>query len=163
MRPIAAAAFRHALSTYPTGVTIVTGLNDEGWPIGMTIGTFTAASLDPPLVGFLPAKTSGTWKQIARTGSFCVNVLRHDQASLCERFSRLPEHRFDGLEWHGSPGGSPIIDRCLAWVDCTVESVADAGDHWWVMGRVRALDAKDGIPLVFFGGTLDTVRQAADR
>jgi flavin reductase (DIM6/NTAB) family NADH-FMN oxidoreductase RutF len=161
MRPIEPTGFRRALASYPTGVTVVTGLDDEGWPIGMTVGTFTSVSLDPPLVGFLPAKASGTWAQIARTGSFCVNVLGHEQDHLCARFSCRPEERFDGLPWRGSPGGSPIIDGVLAWIDCTVESVADAGDHWFVMGRVQGLDVKGGLPLVFFGGALDTVRHAA--
>lgn len=159
MKRIDPAAFRRALSHYPTGVTIITGLDDHGWPIGLTIGTFTSVSLDPPLVGFLPAKTSGGWAQIAATGSFCVNVLCHGQEELCQQFALSPSERFSGLRWRASPGGSPILDGVLTWLDCTVERVVEAGDHWFVMGRVQHLQVRGGLPLVFFGGALDTVRR----
>lgn len=154
-------SFRRALARYPTGVTIVTGTSDEGMPLGMTIGTFTSVSLDPPLVGFLPTRHSLTWQQIARTGSFCVNILRGDQQDLCRRFGSPSGERFEGLAWRGSPGGSPIIAGVLGWIDCTVESVSDAGDHSFVLGRVRGHHVTPGLPLVFFGGELDTVRHAA--
>jgi flavin reductase (DIM6/NTAB) family NADH-FMN oxidoreductase RutF len=160
VRPIDPATYRHALSHYPTGVTVVTGMDDEGWPLGLTIGTFTSVSLDPPLVGFLPAKASRGWRQIAATGSFCVNVLRHEQEDLCRQFARRPEDRFEGLSWRTSPGGSPILGGVLAWMDCTIESTVDAGDHWFVMGRVQHLEVRSGLPLVFFSGALDTVRGA---
>jgi len=161
-RPIEPRAYRDTLARYPTGVTIVTALGDDGWPIGMTIGTFTSVSLEPPLVGFLPAKSSGAWSQIAATGSFCVNVLRHDQHDLCGRFGGRHLERFEGVDWRAAPAtGSPLLPGVLAWVDCSIHDVADAGDHWFVMGRVLDFDSDSGLPMVFFGGALDTVRSTA--
>ncbi|MFM6931786.1 MAG: flavin reductase family protein, partial [Novosphingobium sp.] len=73
------AVFRRVLGNYPTGVTVVTAMGEDGQPIGMVVGTFTSVSLDPPLVGFLPDKRSSSWPQIEKAGHFCVNVLARDQ------------------------------------------------------------------------------------
>ena len=153
--------FRTVLGHFPTGVTIVSGV-DGGTPVGFTIGSFTSVSLDPPLVGFLPMKESPTWSAIERSGSFCVNVLSRDQADLCWKFAKSDNEadRYDGVTWHTAPTGSPIIDRAVAWIDCDVEQVYEMGDHYFVLGRVTALDADadhDGLPpqpLVFYRGTI---------
>lgn len=153
--------FRNVLGHFPTGVTVVTGL-DQSQPVGFTIGSFTSVSLDPPMVGFLPQTNSETWPQIEPSGSFCVNVLSRAQADLCWSFSKRGNEatRFDGVDWHAAPTGSPILDRAVAWIDCTVEQVYEMGDHYFVLGRVVALDADadhdgDGPhPLLFFRGAL---------
>jgi flavin reductase (DIM6/NTAB) family NADH-FMN oxidoreductase RutF len=151
--------FRTVLGHYPTGVTIVTGLSD-GAPMGLTIGSFTSVSLDPPLVGFLPQTTSTTWAAMAEHGAFCVNVLSGEQGDLCWKFAKsdLDTGRFDGVAWHPGPTGSPIIDESLSWIDCTVESVVTMGDHYFVLGRVVALDAATDAPapLLFNRGSLGT-------
>lgn len=142
---------------FPTGVTIVTGLID-GHPWGVTIGSFTSVSLDPPLVGFLPMQSTVTWQQIAESGRFCVNVLGIDQADACWRFAKPPEEsRFDGVSWKHSDQGMPVIEGTIAWIDCSVEQVYEMGDHLFVLGRVIDLNVWDGpepAPLLFFRGQL---------
>lgn len=153
--------FRNVLGHFPTGVTVITGLN-ETRPVGFTIGSFTSVSLDPPLVGFLPMVSSDTWAEIAPGGVFCVNVLSRQQADLCWKFAKSGDEaaRFDDVAWHPAPSGAPILDRAVAWIDCTVEHVYEMGDHYFVLGRVGALDADpdhdgDGPhPLLFFRGAL---------
>ena len=153
--------FRTVLGHFPTGVTIVSGMHGDE-PVGFTIGSFTSVSLDPPLVGFLPMKDSTTWDAMSASGSFCVNVLSREQADLCWKFAKSDNEgeRYDGVAWHPGPTGSPIIDRAVAWIDCTVEEVYETGDHYFVLGRVVALEADadhDGegpFPLIFFKGAL---------
>lgn len=154
--------FRTILGHFPTGVTIISGKDGDGNPVGFTIGSFTSVSLDPPLVGFLPQIGSETWNRMAESGSFCVNVLSDQQDDLCWKFAKsgTDDTRFDGVDWHDAPSGCPIIDRAVAWIDCDVEEVHDIGDHHFVVGRVGALDADadhDGeppVPLLFFKGSL---------
>lgn len=153
--------FRSVLGHFATGVTIVSGVVD-GTPIGLTIGSFTSVSLDPPLVGFLPQNDSVSWAAMSRTGSFCVNVLARDQADLCWTFAKSGNEfeRFRGIGWRPGPTGSPIIDDALAWIDCDVEGAFETGDHLFVLGRVVALEAgtrcdrAEPQPLLFFRGTL---------
>ena len=156
------AHFRTVLGHFPTGVTIITGKSNDGSPAGFTIGSFTSVSLDPPMVGFLPQTDSVTWAAMADHGSFCVNVLSSKQSDLCWKFAKSGTEttRFEGVNWHEAPSGSPILDRAVAWIDCSVEAVYDMGDHHFVLGRVAALDADadhDGLPpqpLIFYRGTL---------
>ncbi len=151
------ARFRQVLGHFPTGVTIITGMSG-GHPYGMTIGSFTSVSLEPPLVGFLPMADSISWQAIADSGRFCVNVLGADQGDLCWSFARTAEdQRFEDVPWEPSPNGSPILGGVIAWIDCTTEAVMEMGDHLFVLGRVTDLHVWDGTepaPLLFFRGKL---------
>lgn len=149
---IEATKFRQVLGQYPTGVSVISS-TDGDRPVGMTVGTFTSVSLEPPLVAFLPQKTSTTWPLIERSGRFCVNVLTWEQEHLCRQMARPSDQKFVDVAWRPSALGSPVIDGVVAWIDCEIESVVDAGDHLIVVGAVRDLDIeKDALPLVFFRG-----------
>jgi flavin reductase (DIM6/NTAB) family NADH-FMN oxidoreductase RutF/DNA-binding IclR family transcriptional regulator len=145
--------FRQVLGNYPTGVSVITAIDVHGVPVGMAVGTFTSVSLDPPLVAFLPDKTSTSFPRIRTAASFCVNVLAADQDDVCRAFAARGGDKFAEISWSPAPSGAPRLDGVAAWIDCDLHSVGDAGDHLLVMGRVRDLDG-DGnkLPLVFFQG-----------
>jgi len=150
-------SFKDAMSRFATGVTIVSGI-DDGEPVGFTCQSFISLSLDPPFVALAPARTSTSWPRIARAGSFCVNVLGDQQAELSRGFAKSGGPKFSGIDWYPAPvTGSPLIEESLAWVDCRVELVHDAGDHELIIGRVLDLGTSEGSPLVFFRGKLSTV------
>jgi len=148
------ARFRHVLGHFPTGVTVVTS-TFEGDPYGITIGSFSSVSLDPPLVGFFPAKNSTSWPAMERSGAFCVNILSEFQGELCWHFAKEGDDKFKDVGWHPAATGSPVIDGVLSWIDCDIEKVVEAGDHYFVMGRVRELEVEtDHGPMLFFRGKL---------
>lgn len=155
MPDIDSANFRKVLGHFPTGVTIITAALD-GKPAGLTIGSFTSVSLDPPLVGFLPGKASDSWPDIERAGRFCVNVLAADQEDACWSFARDGDDKFVGQGWRPSPLGSPILDDVVAWIDCSIHEIVEAGDHYFVMGLVHELEVERGdhAPMLFFQGKL---------
>lgn len=161
--PVDPRRFRDVLGHFPTGVTVVTGLNASGDPFGITIGSFVSVSLDPPLVGFLPGKSSRSWPSIAESGAFCVNILAAGQDDTCWRFAKEPadgeDSKFTGLSWSPSATGSPVLPGVVGWIDCTVESVSEAGDHWFVLGRVVELahDSDVTDAMVFFRGKVTHV------
>lgn len=148
------ATFRRVLGHYPTGVCVVTAVEQDDGPVGMVVGSFTSVSLDPPLVAFFPAKTSSSWPRIEGAGRFCVNILASDQQQLCARFAaRGVEDKFSGVSHRVSANGSPILDGVVAWIDCMLEAVYEAGDHYIALGRVAALEVESpGKPLLFFQG-----------
>jgi 3-hydroxy-9,10-secoandrosta-1,3,5(10)-triene-9,17-dione monooxygenase reductase component len=150
---IEAARFRQVLGNYPTGVCAITAVTDDGAHAAMIVGTFSSVSLDPPLIGFFPDKRSSTWPQIERTGRFCVNVLAADQGDLCRQLARPGGDKYADVGFTLSANGSPILDSALAWIDCTIHDVLEAGDHYLVLGRVLALDVcREADPLLFFKG-----------
>src|SRR5882757_9224090 len=145
--------FRQVLGSYPTGVTVVTAIAEDGSPAGMAVGSFTSVSLDPPLVAFLPDKSSTSFPKIRTAASFCVNVLAADQEDICRAFATRGGDKFAGVSWSPAGSGAPRIDGVAAWIDCDFESIQEAGDHYLVIGRVRELDShSERLPLVFFQG-----------
>jgi flavin reductase (DIM6/NTAB) family NADH-FMN oxidoreductase RutF len=153
-----ARAFRGLLGHYPTGVCAITATDTAGRPVALVVGSFTSVSLDPPLVGFLPAKSSATWPLLRAAGRFCANILSAEQADLCARLSRRSGDRFAGLDCGLSPLGNPILPGVVAWVDCAITAVTDAGDHDFVLGRVEGMaTGNGGPPLVFHRGALRRV------
>ncbi|MBL7489551.1 flavin reductase [Frankia sp. AgB1.9] len=145
--------FRRVLGNFPTGVAVITGLDAGGAPVGLAVGSFASASLDPPLVAFFPDRSSSSWPRIAATGRFCVNILGFDQEAVCRTFAVRGGDKFAELSWRSAPSGAPVLDGVVAWIDCDLEAVHPAGDHDLVLGRVRTLDVgRSVLPLVFFQG-----------
>ena len=144
--------FRRVLGHFATGVTVVTGCTD-GSPVGFACQAFAAVSLDPPLVLFCPGRASRTWPVIERSGRFCVNVLSAGQRELSHRFGSRGVDKFAGVAWSPSPGGAPVLDGVLSWVDAEIETVHVAGDHHVVIGRVTDLGGGTGDrPLLYYRG-----------
>jgi len=147
------ARFRQVLGHFPTGVTVITAAGPDG-PAGLAVGSFFSVSLDPPLVAFCAAKTSSSYPKVEAAGHFVVNVLGDDQEDVCRVFAGKGD-KFAGLGYRPSPGsGAPVINDVLAWIDCDIDTVHEAGDHWIVVGHVRELEVGDesGGPLVFYRG-----------
>ena len=158
--------FRDVLGRFATGVTVVTSMSN-GEPVGMTCQSFCSVSLSPPLVLFCPAKTSRAWPLMRQAGFFCVNVLGADQSELSNAMATKGPDKYDGVGWSLAKSGAPLLDGIVGYVDCTVESVHEAGDHYVVIGRVHDLGfgssedeagdgAGDGAPLTFFRGRYGT-------
>jgi 3-hydroxy-9,10-secoandrosta-1,3,5(10)-triene-9,17-dione monooxygenase reductase component len=153
----AARRFRDVLGRFASGVTVVTSMSN-GMPVGMTCQSFSSVSLDPPLVLFVPAKTSRAWPLIQRAGKFCVNFLGAGQAELSNAMAGRGVDKFAGVSWHPSVAtGSPLFDGLLGYVDCAIHAVHEAGDHYVVIGRVLELGAADAEkPLLFYQGKYAT-------
>ncbi|KMS74783.1 NADPH-flavin oxidoreductase [Streptomyces viridochromogenes] len=172
--PVGQAEFRRVLGNFATGVAVVTapGTTDDpqapvptatpaaaaapgSAPAGFACQSFSALSLDPPLVAFMVGRTSTTWPRIARAGVFCVNVLSAGQGELCRAFAVSGADKFAGVTYDAAPvSGSPRLAGTLAWIDCTIHAVHTGGDHLIVVGRVDALGAsdEDEAPLLFHKG-----------
>ncbi|MGW1026458.1 flavin reductase family protein [Streptomyces sp. NPDC002577] len=153
------AHFRRVLGGYPTGVAVVTAMH-EGAPVGMAVGSFTSVSLSPALVGFFPDSSSTTWPRIREAGAFCVNVLGEDHQDVCRLFATRGADKFGSLGWQPGASGAPVLDDALSWIDCRLERVHEAGDHFLALGRVVDLGAQQaGGPLIFYRGSYGGYRE----
>jgi 3-hydroxy-9,10-secoandrosta-1,3,5(10)-triene-9,17-dione monooxygenase reductase component len=150
--------FRDVLGRFASGVTVVTAVSN-GEPVGMTCQSFSSVSLDPPLVLFVPARTSRAWPLMQRVGRFCVNFLAADQAEVSNTMASRGTDKFAGVAWTPTEQtGSPLLDGVLGYVDCAIHAVHEAGDHFIVIGRVLELgEAHDREPLLFFQGQYRTI------
>lgn len=145
--------FRQVLGQYPTGVCVVTAAEPDGRRAGFVVGSFTSVSLDPPLVAFLPDKRSTSWPRIRSVGRFCVNILSAEQEDVCRKFAGRDEDKFAGIACREAESGSPIIEGAVAWIECDLDTVHEAGDHYIALGRVRRMEVQSSsLPLLFFRG-----------
>lgn len=146
------AHYRQVLGHFPTGVTVVAGM-DGSDPVGLAVGSFFSLSIDPPLVGFCVGTSSNSWARMAGAEAFCVNVLGADQEDVCRVFATSEPDKFASIGWTPTETRSPMIDGVLAWIDCELETVHEGGDHYIVIGRVKGLGiGHEGDPLIFFRG-----------
>lgn len=151
-------AFRAALGQFPTGVAIVTALDEEtGRPVGMTINSFASVSLDPPLV-LWSVQLHTTSAPAFRTASrFTVNVLAADQQEAALRFARTDENKFLDFPVETGLGGVPLIPGALATFECAAWAVYPGGDHEIIVGRVENLITRPGAALAFHQGKFLTL------
>ncbi|MGK8509659.1 flavin reductase family protein [Nocardia asiatica] len=159
MSGFTAEKFREVLGHFPTGITVITG-SSAGKPFGFTCQSFSALSLDPPLVVVLPSRKSVSWPQIAESGSFCVNVLSEGQRDVSARFGQSGSDKFAEIDWHPSPLGLPVLAGSCTWMDCSIERTYPGGDHLIIVGRVQHLGASSESvsPLIFHRGRYATGR-----
>ena len=151
--PISSEAFRGALRTFPSGVTIVTVKAGE-LTHGLTISAFASVSPEPPLVTIMIDQRHHAFSLMETEGAtFAVNILREDQIELSNRFAWVKdEDRFAMGKWKEGPSGAPVLSDALAWLDCSIYAKYPAGTHTIYVGEVQAseVNGTDESPLVYW-------------
>ena len=138
---------------FPTGVTIVTTLADDV-AYGFTANAFTSVSAEPPMVLICVNREASAHPIIARSSVFCVNILAQGQEEIAKRFADRARRadRFSGIATHPAATGAPVIDGCLAYVDCRLSEEHTAGTHTIFIGEVVDSGALSGRPLGYLNG-----------
>ena len=149
--------FRQAVGVFTTGVTVVTSCDDTGVRYGLTANSFTSVSLEPPLVLFCAYQRAPSLDGLIRSEHFAINVLASDQEEIAMRFARPAEDKLAGLHWRVGIFGAPLLDRCIAHIECTLEQRHPSGDHDIVVGRVHRVKFYAGEPLIFHRSRFGTV------
>ena len=149
---ITPAYYRQILGKLPTGVTAITGVNDDDEKLGLVVGTFQSLSLEPPLVMFCVDKSSSSWPKLRKLQKFTANILSDDQISICRSLSRKGPEKFSGLPCTRGPLGTPRLDGATAYIDCVVTAEVVVGDHYMVVGSVTNMSEGTGDALLFRGG-----------
>jgi flavin reductase (DIM6/NTAB) family NADH-FMN oxidoreductase RutF len=145
-------AFRDVVGAFPTGVTVVTAHGADG-PAGLTTNAFTSLSLDPALLLVAFDNGSRTLPVVRESGRFAVNVLRAGQEELAAVFaSKVVQAEKFAQATHNVEHGVPVLDDALAWLVCDLVELLPGGDHTIGVGRVTAMDASEGDPLLFWRG-----------
>ena len=147
------AALRRALGCFVTGVTIVTARGADGRPHGFTANSFTSVSLDPPLVLVCVGHETEGLEVYRQCPQFAVNVLADSQQAISNRFATERPDRFAGVRWREGSHGLPILERCIASLECTVWQRIEAGDHMILVGQVLECEDSTDRPLAFWRGS----------
>jgi flavin reductase (DIM6/NTAB) family NADH-FMN oxidoreductase RutF len=151
MAPVTSEDFRRACGRFATGVTIASVLDASGAPHGLTVNSFTAVSLEPPLVMICLGHAVSAIEHFRAAKHFGINVLAEGQRDLSDRFARKGEDRFDGLEWQPGVTGVPLLPGVVAAIECAVHRRFTAGDHDVFVGEMLKGRVTKGDPLIYFG------------
>jgi flavin reductase (DIM6/NTAB) family NADH-FMN oxidoreductase RutF len=147
-----AATFRRVVGRFATGVVVVTTRTDEGLH-GLTVNAFCSVSLEPLLVLVCVDKLARGHERLAQAGAFAISILSVRQEFLADRFAgRAPlvNARFDEAPYQQAITGAPILDGCVAWLDCRLWATYDGGDHSIFVGEVvAAADDREAQPMLF--------------
>ena len=146
-------ALRNALGRFATGVAIVTAIDPDGQPIGLTVNSFSAVSLDPALVLWCLDNNSNNLAAFRKASHHAINILAANQQELSNRFATWPADRFAGLPWQTGIGGAPVFRGCCATFEVANETAHAGGDHTIFVGRVERFGERvDLAPLLFHAG-----------
>jgi flavin reductase (DIM6/NTAB) family NADH-FMN oxidoreductase RutF len=145
--------FRKTCGKFATGITVATVTDVHGAPHGLTVNSFTSVSCEPPLVLICVDYRCTTLAHFRSSSFYGVNILNETQRDISVRFSQRVDNRFDGLKWHRSPNGAPLIEGCLASLECSVSQVIEAGDHAILIAEVTAAEHRDGKPLLYYASS----------
>lgn len=149
-------AFRTALGSFATGVTVITarGANDQ--LAGLTVNSFASVSLDPPLVLWSLSLYSPALAVFQHCSHYAINVLAADQVDLSDHFARPSngkfEDKFSALIFDTGSGGAPLLPGCCARFECRNETRHAGGDHLIFVGLVEKYWCEERSPLLFQGG-----------
>ncbi|HEV8438190.1 MAG TPA: flavin reductase family protein [Methylomirabilota bacterium] len=159
--------FRRVLGHFASGVTVVTTLDVDGRPAGLTASAVSSVSLDPPLVLVCVAHTSQSYPAFHAHGRFAINVLASEHEHVARRFASTvsgPE-KFEGTGYRQGVLGLPILKDALAEIECTIVHAYPAGDHTIFVGQVEAADCRGeaGLePLLYYRGRFNRLNSPGD-
>ncbi|MGC8228211.1 flavin reductase family protein [Pseudobacillus badius] len=128
--------FKEVMGNYPTGVTVVTGVTEDGTPVGLTVNSFASVSLDPLMVLWSIDHRVSTIKAFTEGGKFAIHVLAGEQQELCQTFATKGVDRFSQCKWEMSENGLPVIEGAFGVFECETFKAIEAGDHTVLIGNV---------------------------
>ncbi|MEH6434986.1 flavin reductase family protein [Massilia sp. DD77] len=144
--------FRHALSQFATGVTVITTRLVDGSFRGLTASSFNSVSLEPPLVLWSLGAGANSLPIFSGNSHYVINVLSAGQEELAMRFSRRRDNPFEGVDYELSRTGQPILKGVSAWFECHNRSRYPEGDHVIFVGEVEECAVHPQPSLIFHGG-----------
>jgi flavin reductase (DIM6/NTAB) family NADH-FMN oxidoreductase RutF len=159
LAPVDPLLYRQTCARFATGITVVTVIDENGHPHGMTVNSFSSVSLDPPLILVSIDLRNAILGHFLSSRSFAINILAEHQQHLSARFSSPSENRFTGVEWHPGQLRVPLLHGVLGHLECAVAQTFEAGDHSVLVGEVRYAGYTEGRPLIYFGSCYERLAE----
>jgi len=142
--------FKTALSRFASGVTVVTGVDSDGAPFGITVSSFCSVSLNPPLILVCIGKGGRAEAALSQGSRFGVNILTEHQKEISNTFASQSGSPFDGIDTVLSVDGIPIINNSAASLVCSNYNSHEEGDHVIFVGLVEQCEISEEDPLLYF-------------
>lgn len=149
-------AKRNLLRLIPYGLYVV-GVKGSGGEHAFTGSWLSQCSMKPPRVMLGVRHGSHSLEALREGGAFAINFLSKDDRKILEQFFKpTPAHgdRFGDLAFSAGPvTGMPLLEKAVAYLECKVHAVHDAGDHSIVVGEVVGAEIRKNDPPLVMGDT----------
>jgi len=143
--------FRRLMGFWATGVSVITAQGEQG-PAGATANALSSLSLEPPLALVCFDLSSRTLAAVRESERFCINMLSAGQEDVSRLFAtkKSQEEKFAEIDHHLARS-VPVIDNCLAYLVCGLDSELRRGDHVIAIGQVLESGVdEDAEPLLYY-------------
>ena len=144
--------FKQAMACFPSGVTIVTTVNDNNQKSGFTASAFSSLSLSPPLILVCLANSADCFEAFNNEKKFAVNIIGKAHHDLAFKFATKGCDKFEGNEFIVGELGLPILPDSPVSLECSTENVFPGGDHIILVGHVRHLKMNSVHPSIWHSG-----------
>jgi flavin reductase (DIM6/NTAB) family NADH-FMN oxidoreductase RutF len=84
--------------------------------------------------------------------NFGVNILSSEQQAVSNRFAKRGGDKFENVALMETPTGVPLLEGCLASMECRITEKLPGGDHLIFMGEVQRVNIGEGSPLIYYMG-----------
>ncbi|MCS3470022.1 flavin reductase family protein [Pseudomonas sp. Pseusp122] len=160
---IDAALYKKVMGSFPSGVTIVTTLDDDGAIVGITASAFSPLSLDPPLVLVCPNYASDSYPVLCASKRFAIHLLSAEQQVEAYAFARKGKDKAQGIDWTLSELGNPLLSKATAIIECELWREYEGGDHAILVGEIKNLIVADDsvTPMVYCKGKMGALAAMA--
>ena len=160
--PISSEEFRHALSKFASGVTVVTTRDSQGNLHGITVSAFCSVSLEPPLILVCIDKRTASHYAFGESKVFAVNILRDEQINHSNQFASPLIDKFEKIEYGKGIEGIPILKDALVNLECRLIDSHETGDHSIFIGQVETAIVSEGNPLIYYQGNYRAITDLID-
>ena len=149
--PVSSEEFRRACGRFATGIAVASVMDETDTPHGLTVSSFAAVSLEPPLILISLGHAVTRIEEFRSAQYFGLSFLNEQQRAISDRFARKGHDRFEGVSWQRGETGVPLLAGALATIECSVWQRVTAGDHDIFIGEVvRASAGEHGQPLLHY-------------
>ena len=142
--------FKAAMASLASGVAVVTGVDPESGPCGMTVTSIASYSASPPSVIVCVDESTRSYRGLTEGDYFAVNLLNEDQSGIARLFASKVDDKFEQCESVSGPHGLRLIVDSLATLICRRSFVVKHGDHAIVIGTAVDGNVEDRQPLVYW-------------
>jgi flavin reductase (DIM6/NTAB) family NADH-FMN oxidoreductase RutF len=148
------------MARLPSGVVVISALHGSGYR-GLTAGSLVSISVDPPMVLVGLEREATTREAVVEGNAFNVSVLTRAQEFIADRFAgRAPaiDEAWLQVPHRLGTNGIPLIEGCVAWLECSLVATHPAGDHDICVGKVEVAVPGAGDPLILWDRSFWTLR-----
>ncbi|WUF75131.1 flavin reductase family protein [Streptomyces nojiriensis] len=141
------------MAAFPTGVSVVTTLDSDSVPHGLTCTSLASVALAPATLVVCIRAASPTLAVLLAEGHFALNLLHERARGTSDLFASGAPDRFDRVEWRLplGAGGPHLTSDAHAVADCAVVRAVGFGDHTAVFAEVRRVTVRDDRDPLLYG------------